>query len=93
MVADTTHELSQLFGTYIPSQGLSLRGSFIVNPDNVLVALEIHDNSIGRNGHELLRKLQAAKFVYEHGESQVCPASWQPGDNTLTPGMDLVGKI
>ncbi|MDP6293227.1 MAG: peroxiredoxin, partial [Candidatus Woesearchaeota archaeon] len=24
---------------------------------------------------------------------QVCPANWQPGKNTLKPGLDLVGKI
>lgn len=93
MIADPTGNLCNLFGTYIPSQGLSLRGTFIINPDGKLVAMEIHDNSIGRSAKELLRKFRAAKFVYEHGELQVCPASWEPGDNTLTPGMDLVGKI
>lgn len=93
MVADPTGELSQLFGVYIPQEGLALRGSFIVNPDGKLVALEINDNSIGRNSKELLRKLRAAKYVFEHGELNVCPASWEPGDDTLTPGMDLVGKI
>jgi len=30
--------------------------------------------------------------VAEHN-GQVCPASWKPGDETLTPGEDLVGKI
>ena len=38
------------------------------------------------------RKLEAAKFVREYGD-QVCPAGWQPGDETLKPGLDLVGKI
>ncbi len=38
------------------------------------------------------RKFQAAKFVAEHG-GQVCPASWQPGEDTLKPGLDMVGKI
>ncbi|MEI8223959.1 MAG: redoxin domain-containing protein [bacterium] len=93
MVADPTGELSQLFGVYLPQEGLALRGSFIVNPDGKIVAAEINDNSIGRNSKELLRKLRAAKYVFEHGELNVCPASWEPGDNTLTPGMDLVGKI
>lgn len=93
MVADTTGTLAKLFSVYIASEGMALRGSFIVNPDGVLVATEINSNSIGRNGKELLRKLRAAKFVYEHGEVNVCPASWEPGQETLTPGMDLVGKI
>lgn len=92
MVADPTGEICELFGTYIYDEGLSLRGTFIVNPDGELVTMEIHDNSIGRSAKELMRKLKAAKFVSEHG-GQVCPASWEPGDDTLEPGMDLVGKI
>lgn len=93
MVSDTTGELSKLFGTYIPNEGLSLRGSFIIDPSGKLVSIEINSNAIGRSGRELLRKLRAAKFVFEHGELNVCPASWEPGAETLTPGMDLVGKI
>jgi peroxiredoxin (alkyl hydroperoxide reductase subunit C) len=93
MVADPTGSLCKLFGTYIESEGLSLRGTFIVDPDGKLIASEINDNSIGRNSKELLRKLRAAKFIRDHGNVNVCPASWEPGDDTLTPGMDLVGKI
>lgn len=92
MVADPTGKLCRHLGTYIFEEGLSLRGSFIVDPDGVIKTVEINDNSIGRSAHELLRKLQAAKFVHEHGD-QVCPASWKPGSDTLQPGLDLVGKI
>ena len=92
MVADPTGKLCREFGTYIEDEGLSLRGTFIVNPDWILKALEINDNSIGRSAFELLRKLQAAKFVGEH-KGQVCPASWKPGKKTLKPGINLVGKI
>ena len=92
MAADPTGILSEAFGTYIEEEGMSLRGSFIINPDGVLKAIEINDNNIGRSARELLRKLQAAKFVSEN-KGQVCPASWEPGKETLKPGMDLVGKI
>lgn len=95
MVADPDGSLSMLFGTYISDgddAGLSLRGSFIVDPSGVLKTIEINDNAIGRSGKELLRKIRAAKFVAEHG-GNVCPASWEPGDDTLQPGVGLVGKI
>lgn len=92
MLADPTGKLCQEFGTYIEEEGMSLRGSFIIDPDGVLRAFEINDNSIGRSAEELLRKLQAAKFVREH-KGQVCPASWKPGKKTLRPGLKLVGKI
>ena len=92
MLADPTGKLCRQFGTYISEEGLSLRGSFIIDPEGVLKAFELHDNSIGRSAKELLRKLQAAKFVNEN-QGQVCPASWSPGGTTLKPGLDLVGKI
>ena len=92
MLADPTGKLCREFGTYIDSEGLSLRGSFIVDPEGTLKSYEIHDNDIGRNANEILRKLQAAKFVREN-KGQVCPASWQPGKETLRPGINLIGKI
>ena len=92
MIADPTGKLCKELGTYIEEEGLSLRGSFIVDPDGIIKAVEIHDNSIGRSAKELLRKLQAAKFVREN-KGLVCPASWEPGKKTLKPGLDLVGKI
>jgi len=92
MLADTTGKISKLFGTYIREEGLSLRGTFIIDPDGILKAFEIHDNSIGRSAEELIRKIEAAKFVREHG-GEVCPANWKPGKQTIKPGLDLVGKI
>ncbi len=92
MMSDPTGKVSRMFGTYIEDEGLSLRGTFIIDPDGVLKTIEIHDNNIGRSAKELVRKLQAAKFVREH-DGNVCPASWEPGSDTLTPGVDLIGKI
>ena len=95
MLADQMGKLSKMFGSYIEhgdDEGRSLRGTFIFNPEGILKTIEIHDNSIGRSGTELLRKLRAAKFVNEH-KGLVCPASWEPGKKNLKPGLDLVGKI
>ena len=92
MLADPTGNVCKAFGTYIENEGLSLRGTMIVDPDGVLKAMDIHDNSIGRSSDEIIRKLQAAIHVREH-KGEVCPASWKPGAKTLKPGVDLVGKI
>ena len=92
MLADPTGNICKAYGTYIPSEGLSLRGTFIIDPDGILKAYELHDNSIGRSSAELLRKIKAAQYVREHG-GEVCPANWQPGKETLKPGLNLVGKI
>jgi peroxiredoxin (alkyl hydroperoxide reductase subunit C) len=92
MLADPAGKLCRQFGTYIDGEGLSLRGTFIIDPDGVLKTCDIHDNSIGRSSKEIFRRLQAAKFVREH-DGEVCPASWEPGKKTLKPGVDLIGKI
>ncbi|NCN86888.1 peroxiredoxin [archaeon] len=92
MVADPNHEISWNYQTLIEEEGVSLRGTFLINPEGILKAYEIHDNSIGRSADELIRKLEAAKFVEENG-GEVCPANWHPGEKTLKPGLDLVGKI
>ena len=92
MLADPTGKLARDFEVMIEEEGLALRGSFVINPEGEIKAYEIHDNGIGRNAEELLRKVQAAQFVAEHGD-QVCPAKWQPGAETLTPSLDLVGKL
>lgn len=92
MLADPKGEICKTFGTYIKDEGLSLRATFIIDPDQKIVSIEKHDNSIGRNILETLRKLQAAQFVREH-KTLVCPANWKPGGKTLKPGVSLVGKI
>jgi len=92
MAADPTGRLAREFGVYITDEGLALRGTFVLNPEGQLAFFEVNNNSIGRNATELLRKLTAAKYVSEHA-GLVCPASWQPGKDTLKPGLDLVGKI
>lgn len=92
MLSDPTGKLCRLLGTYIEGEGLSLRATFIIDPAQIIKAYDIHDNSIGRSTEEILRKLQAAKFVKEH-KGLVCPVSWKPGKKTLKPGVGLVGKI
>jgi NADH-dependent peroxiredoxin subunit C len=92
MLADPTGKVCRDYGTYIEDEGLSLRGTFVIDPQGVLKAYEIHDNSIGRSADEIIRKIQAAKFVEEHN-GEVCPMNWKPGEKTLKPGLDLVGKI
>lgn len=92
MIADPTGKITRDFGVMIEEEGLALRGTFIVNPEGEIKAYEVHDLGIGRNAEELVRKVQAAQFVAEHGD-QVCPAKWTPGAETLTPSLDLIGKL
>lgn len=92
MLADPNGQIARFFGVLNEELGQAYRGSFVVNPRGEIKAYEIHDMGIGRNAEELLRKVEAAIFVEEHGD-QVCPANWKPGEETIAPSLDLVGKI
>lgn len=93
MISDRNQSLCYMMGAIDEGIGNALRGTFVINPDGKLQMMELNDNdSVGRNAKELLRKLQGAKFSREH-KGRVCPAKWEPGDDTLKPGLDLVGKI
>lgn len=92
MLADPTLTLSRNFEVLIEEEGLALRGTFVINPEGKIKIIEVHDNGIGRDAKELLRKVQAAQYVAAH-PNEVCPAKWTPGATTLKPSLDLVGKI
>lgn len=92
MLADPTHAICKDFGVLIEGDGMAERGTFIIDPEGKIVGYEISAGNVGRNAEELLRKVQACQFVHEHGD-QVCPAKWKPGDETLKPSLDLVGKL
>ena len=92
MLADPTHALSIDFDVYIEADGMSERGTFIVNPEGKIVGYEVSAGNVGRNAEELLRKVLACQFVAAHGD-EVCPAKWQPGAETLKPSLDLVGQL
>jgi peroxiredoxin (alkyl hydroperoxide reductase subunit C) len=92
LIGDPTGTLSRNFEVMIEEEGLALRGTFVINPEGQIKVMEVHDNGIGRDATELLRKVKAAKYVAEH-PGQVCPAKWTEGAATLTPSLDLVGKI
>jgi len=92
MIGDPTGTITRNFGVMIEEEGLALRGTFVINPEGVIKVCEIHDLGIGRDAKELLRKVQAAQYVASH-PGEVCPARWTPGESTLKPSLDLVGKI
>ena len=92
MIGDPTGTISRNFEVMIEAEGLALRGTFVINPEGEIKVAEIHDLGIGRDAKELVRKIQAAQYVASH-PGEVCPAKWTPGEQTLAPSLDLVGKI
>ena len=92
MIGDPTWIISKNFEVLIEAEGLADRGTFVIDPEGKIQIVEINAGGIGRDAQELLRKVKAAVYVYNH-PGEVCPAKWKEGDATLAPSIDLVGKI
>jgi peroxiredoxin (alkyl hydroperoxide reductase subunit C) len=92
MVGDPTGTLARNFGVYIEANGLAQRGSFVVDPEGRIQIMEVTAEGVGRDASELIRKVKAAQYVRNH-PGEVCPAKWKEGEATLSPSLDLVGKI
>ena len=92
MLADPAGKLARFFNVLDEDAGLAFRATFIVDPEGKIQSYTINNMGIGRNAEEILRTLEAAQFVAEHGD-RVCPANWHPGEDTIAPSLDLVGKI
>jgi NADH-dependent peroxiredoxin subunit C len=92
MIGDPTGTLTRNFDNMREDMGLADRGTFIVDPEGIIQAVEVTSEGIGRNAVDLLRKVKAAQYVAAH-PGEVCPAKWEEGAATLAPSLDLVGKI
>ena len=94
MAADPTGKVSRMFGVYDEASGLALRGTFVVNPEGVLLNSEVNFYNMGRNIDELMRKFKANVYMAKK-TNEVCPSKWKDeGDKTLVnPGAKMVGKV
>ena len=92
MLADPSQRISRIFGVLDEESGLAQRGSFIIDPDGIVQAVEVTAEGIGRDASQLVDKIKMAQYV-RNNPGEVCPAKWKEGDATLAPSLDLVGKI
>ena len=92
MISDDQFKLSKQFKVLRKSEGRSDRATFVIDPNRQVQAYEITSEGLGRDASELLRKVKAAIYVYENPDER-CPAKWKEGEETLTPTLNLSGKI
>jgi peroxiredoxin (alkyl hydroperoxide reductase subunit C) len=86
VIADSLRELSRSFGVLL-DDGAVHRGTFIIDPNGVLVHMSVTEHDVGRSVDEVLRVLRAFRT------GALCPADWGPGDATLTSEDDWLGKV
>ncbi|MBV7391620.1 MULTISPECIES: alkyl hydroperoxide reductase subunit C [Enterococcus] len=92
MIGDPSHQIARAFDVLDEEQGLAQRGTFIIDPDGIVQAVEINADGIGRDASILVDKIRAGQYVRSH-PGEVCPAKWKEDGETLKPSFDLVGKI
>lgn len=93
MLSDPGGEIGKVYGVYDEESGVDIRGRFLIDPDGVIQAMEVMTPPVGRNIEELIRQIMAFQHVRESEGAEATPAGWRPGEPTLKPGLDLVGKV
>ena len=84
LLSDLKKDVSAAYSVLDPDIGIALRGLFIIDKEGVIQHATINNLSFGRNVDETLRTLKAIQHVQSHPD-EVCPAGWQPGDETINP--------
>ena len=77
MLADNRRELATALGILHRTEGVALRATFVVDPDNVIRHVTVNDLSVGRSVDETLRVLDALQT------GGLTPCNWKAGDPTL----------
>ena len=93
MLSDQGGRIGTVYGVYDEDAGVDIRGRFIIDPDGVIQAMEVLTPPVGRNPDELIRQVQAFQHVRATKGAEATPSGWTPGETTLEPGPDLVGKV
>ena len=93
LLSDQTGEIGKVYGVYDEAAGVNIRGRFLIDPDQVIQAMEVLTPPVGRNVSELIRQVQAFQLVRETKGAEATPSGWQPGKPTLKVGPHLVGKV
>jgi peroxiredoxin 2/4 len=78
LISDISHRISRDYGILIEEKGISLRGTFIIDPEGKVRSYVVNDLGVGRNVEEILRTVQA----FQTGAN--CPVNWKPGQATLS---------
>ena len=77
MLADLKRELSTSLGILDKSEGVCLRATFIVDPDNTIQHVSVNNLNVGRNPEEVLRILDGLQT------DELCPCNRAVGGATL----------
>lgn len=82
LVSDLTKAIATAFNVLVPTQGIALRGLFIIDKEGIVQHATINNLAFGRSIDETIRTLKAIQHTQIH-ENEACPADWQQGMATI----------
>lgn len=85
LVADENLAIAKKYGMIHPQTNStkSVRGVFIIDPNDIIQAIYFYPMAVGRNTNEIIRTVQALQTVAADKVST--PANWKLGDDLLVP--------
>lgn len=78
LLSDFHKRTSRDYNVLIEETGMSMRGTFIIDPQGKIRYMVVSDNNVGRSTEEILRVLLALQT------GKLCPINWKPGEATLS---------
>ena len=91
MASDPSGTVSRAYGVWKEKSGLNHRGRFIIDPEGIVLAVEVLTGPVGRNVQELMRQIKAMQAV-KANPGMAAPAGWQPGNDLIKTGKEQIGK-
>lgn len=79
LLADLTKRIARDYGVLIEDRGIATRATFVIDPDQKIQYMGIHNTSVGRDAKEILRVLHGCQ------SGELCQAGWKKGDMHITP--------
>jgi peroxiredoxin (alkyl hydroperoxide reductase subunit C) len=91
MASDPSGSVSRAYGVWNATTGLNQHDRFIIDPEGIIMAVEVVTGPVGRNVDELIRQIKAMQAV-KANPGMAAPAGWQPGDELIKTGKEQIGE-
>ena len=81
VIADIEKEVADAYNLYDPKSGVTVRGVFIIDPNQTVRWMIYYPAEIGRNINEIIRVIKAFQFNWD--SKLATPVNWEPGDKGI----------
>jgi peroxiredoxin 2/4 len=79
LLGDVTKRVARDYGVLLEDKGIATRGTFIIDPEQKIQYMGIHNLNVGRDAGEIVRVLSALQ------SGELCGAGWKPGSQFVRP--------